>query len=94
MKMKMKTNSNSLHKPEYRTYNPIVQLDEWFFKVKNITSDGEFDINSLEQYYTGKHIQIWEYPISKKDEIRRAYIKWCSYEIQLQNFEYINLAPP
>ena len=22
--MKMKTNSNSLYKPEYRTYNPIV----------------------------------------------------------------------
>jgi len=36
-KMKMKTNSNSLHKPEYRTYNiPIVQLNESFLKVKNI----------------------------------------------------------
>jgi len=40
------------------TYNPIVQLEESFFKVKKIIGDDEFDINSLEQYYTGKHIQI------------------------------------
>jgi len=92
--MKMKTNSNSLQKSEYRTYNPIVQLEESFLKITKMTGDDEFDINSLEQYYTGKHIQIWEYPISKKNEIRRAYLKWCSYQIQLQNFEYINLAPP
>jgi len=56
--MKIKTNSNSLHKPEYRTYNPIVQLEESFLKVKKITGDDEFDNNSLEQYYTRKHIQI------------------------------------
>ena len=63
------------------TYNPIVQLGKSFLKVKKITGDDEFDINSLKQYYTGKHIQIWEYPISKKDEIRIAYLKWCSYQI-------------
>jgi len=57
-KMKMKTNSNSLHKPEYRTCNPIVQLEESFLKVKKITGNDEFDINSLEQYYIGKHSQI------------------------------------
>ena len=74
-KMKMKTNSNSLHKPEYRTYNLIVQFEESFLKVTKIIGDDEFDINSLKQYYTGKHIQIWEYPISKKDEIMRVYLK-------------------
>jgi len=57
------------------TYNPIVQLEESFFKVKKIIGDDEFDINSLEQYYTGKHIQIWEYSISKKDDFRIAYLK-------------------
>jgi len=57
-KMKMKTNSNSLQKSEYRTYNPIVQLEESFLKITKMTGDDEFDINSLEQYYTGKHIQI------------------------------------
>jgi len=51
-KMKMKTDSNSLHKLEYRTYNPIVQLEESFLKVKKMTDDDEFGINSLEQYYT------------------------------------------
>jgi len=56
--MKMKTNSNFLHKSEYRTYNPIVQLRESFLKVTKITGDNEFDINSLKQYYTRKHIQI------------------------------------
>jgi len=32
----MKTNSNSLHKIEYRTYNSIVQLGESFLKVKKL----------------------------------------------------------
>jgi len=86
--MKMKTNSNSLHKPEYRTYNLIVQLEESFLKVTKITCDDEFDINFLKQYYTGKHIQIWEYLISKKNKIRRVYLNGVHIKY---NFKILNI---
>jgi len=50
------------------------------FKVQIITG-GKFDINYL-KYNIGNHMN----PIRKIDEIRRAYLKWCSYQIQIYKF--------
>ena len=36
----------------------------------------------------GKRLQIWEYLMSQRDEIRRAYLKWGPYQIQLENYPY------
>jgi len=36
----------------------------------------------------GKHLQIWKYPMSQRDEIRRAYLKWGPYQMQLENYPY------
>ena len=54
---------------------------EPFFKVQRIISE-EFHINSLE-CDPGKRLQIWEYPMSQRDEIRRAYSKKTSKEISI-----------
>ena len=64
--------------------DPILQLEEPFLKVQRIICE-EFHINYLESN-PKQLLQIWEYPISQKDEIRRAYLKWDPYEIQLENY--------
>lgn len=38
-----------------------------------------FDASSLAKY-PRKHIQIYEFPINQRDEIRRAYIKLGPYQ--------------
>ena len=45
----------------------------------------EFDINSRERD-PGLRTQIWEYPVNKRDEIRRAYLKDGPYQIQLSEY--------
>jgi len=35
---------------------------------------------------TRKRLPIWKYPMSQRDEIRRAYLKLCPYQMQLQNY--------
>ena len=62
----------------------IVQAEEPFLKVQRIISE-EFHINMLE-HDPGKCLQIWEYSMSQKDEIGRVYLKWGSYQIQLENY--------
>ncbi|XP_029153401.1 uncharacterized protein [Arachis hypogaea] len=34
----------------------------------------------------GKHMQIWNYPISQQDEIRRAYIKFGPYQFIMDEY--------
>ena len=36
----------------------------------------------------GKCLQIWEYPMSQRDEILRAYLKWGPYQMRLENYPY------
>ncbi|XP_074339774.1 uncharacterized protein LOC141677662 [Apium graveolens] len=45
----------------------------------------ENDINSIERD-PGLRRQIWDYPIEKRDEIRRAYIKSGPYQIVLSKY--------
>jgi len=54
--------------------------------IQRITSN-EFHINYLE-CNPWKPPQIWEYPISQKDEIRKAFLKWGAYQIQLWNYPF------
>ena len=47
----------------------------------------EFDINSRERD-PRLRTQIWEYPVNKRDEIRRAYLKDGPYQIQLSEYPF------
>nr|KYP63911.1 hypothetical protein KK1_018498 [Cajanus cajan] len=47
-----------------------------------VTIEEEFDINSL-KCDLGLRPQIWEYPIEKRDEVRRTYIKVGPYQYVL-----------
>ncbi|XP_027915183.1 zinc finger MYM-type protein 1-like [Vigna unguiculata] len=71
---------------KHDTNVPIVQSEEPPFKVQKIIGE-EFHINSLE-CETGKRLQIWEYPMSQRDEIQIAYLKWGPYQMQLENYPY------
>ena len=80
------TNSTLPNILKHDTTDPIVQLEEPLFKVQRIIGE-EFHNNSLERD-PGKRLQIWKYPMSQRDEIRRAYLKWGPYQRQLQNSPY------
>jgi len=81
-----RTNSTLPDILKHDTNVPIVQSEEPPFKVQKIIGE-KFHINSLERD-PGKCLQIWEYPMSQRDEIRRAYLKWGPYQMQLENYPY------
>lgn len=54
------------------------QTDELPCKIQKITMD-KFDVNCLERDL-GKCLQIWEYPLNQRDEVRRAYLNWGPYQ--------------
>jgi hypothetical protein len=42
-------------------------------------------LHSLERD-PGKRSPIWQYPLNQQDEIRRVYLKWGPYQIQLEDY--------
>ncbi|CAM8920228.1 unnamed protein product [Rhodiola kirilowii] len=54
-------------------------------KVRRLEIDDDFDINKLERD-PGLRPQIWKYPISKRDEVRRAYINFGPYQPILDEY--------
>ena len=34
----------------------------------------------------GNRTQIWQYPPNQIDVVRRAYLKWGSYQMHLENY--------
>ncbi|XP_058775476.1 uncharacterized protein LOC131649734 [Vicia villosa] len=61
-----------------------VQPNDQPRKIQKVTME-EFDINCLERD-PGKRLQIWEYPVNQRDEVRRAYLNWGPYQCQLEKY--------
>src|ERR1051325_1927229 len=54
--------------------------------VNRVCSD---DIeNSLERD-PGKRPSMWEYNVNQMDEIRRAYLKWGPYQMNLEQYPFL-----
>lgn len=54
-------------------------------KSPRIETCANYDVNSLERD-PGLRPPIWDYPVDKRDEIRRAYIKAGPYQIILSKY--------
>jgi hypothetical protein len=55
-----------------------VQPDKQPCKIQKVIVE-KFDVNHLERD-PGKRLQIWEYPVNQRDEVRRAYLNWGPYQ--------------
>lgn len=62
-------------------------------KSPRIETSVNYDISSLERD-PGKRQPIWDAPVDKRDEIRRAYIKACPYQIILSEYPKTNEKHP
>lgn len=66
--------------------NPtIVTAESQSRKSPRIETSINYDINSFERD-PGKRQPIWDVPVDKRDEIRRAYIKAGPYQIILSEY--------
>ncbi|XP_042400838.1 uncharacterized protein LOC121990842 [Zingiber officinale] len=70
--------------------NPTTNIDHLNFESRPAKSlrveiNERFDIQSLERD-PGLRPHIWEYPIEKRDEVRRAYIKVGPYQYMLSKY--------
>jgi len=50
---------------------------------KQLSNVSKVIYNEFEKHDPGKRIQIWQYPPNQIDEVRKAYIKWDSYQMHM-----------
>ncbi|XP_058755986.1 uncharacterized protein LOC131629208 [Vicia villosa] len=73
-------NNASISEPQRVLENPRIEEN-----VNRVYPDPDDIENSLERD-PGKRPSMWEYPLNQMDEIRRAYLKWGPYQIQLEKY--------
>ena len=74
-------NASTSSKFEKLHENPNIEENEKQFSNVSKVIYNEFK-NTLERD-PGKCLQIWQYPPNQIDEVRRAYLKWDSYQMHL-----------